>query len=196
MFGDGDTLIIRTLAPLRSPAARPQFDAALQLRMQALQELARSRATGDAFRALREVVLDPRQPSPLRQSAVYSLGTLRRPETGPFLLEIARSDAARGLAAFGDRGLCTERTGTREGCRGTDRPVQTLQRDRTAPMMCGSARRCMPSPASAMPAPPISSQRSHARIPNDDIRNSAVFYLGSMGTDRSRAALIRLLRGE
>jgi HEAT repeat protein len=35
--------------------------------------------------------------------------------------------------------------------------------------------------------------RSHR---DEDLRSTAVFYLGTMGTERSRAALIRVLLGE
>ena len=195
VFGEGDTLIIRTLTPLRPPGVRQQFDAQLQMRMQALQEVARSRATGDAVRALREVALDRRQPIPLRQSAVYSLGTLRRPETGPFLLEIARSDADADLQRSAieayaqnapERGKAVEeliglfKRFNGPGQRNDGRLGTTLY----AIASIGDAR-----------ATEFLAEVARTNT-NDDIRNSAVFYLGSMGTDRSRAALIRLLRGE
>jgi hypothetical protein len=195
VFGEGDTLIIRTLPPLRSPAAPPQFDATLQLRMQALQELARSRATGDAFQALREVVLDPRQPAPLRQSAVYSIGTLRRPETGPFLLEIARSDANGDLQRSAIEVYAQNAT---ERGKAVEELIGLFKRfngtGHTNDVRLGTTLYAIASLGDARATDFLAEiARTH---PNDDIRNSAVFYLGSMGTDRSRAALIRLLRGE
>ena len=195
VFGEGDTLIIRTLTPLRSPGARQQFDAALQMRIQALQELARSRTTGDAVRALREVALDQRQPIPLRQSAVHSLGTLRRPESGRFLLEIARSDADADLQRSAievyaqnapERGKAVEELiGLFKRFNGPgQRNDGLLSTTLYAIASIGDTR-----------ATEFLEEVARTNT-NDEIRNSAVFYLGSMGTDRSRAALIRLLRGE
>jgi tetratricopeptide (TPR) repeat protein len=195
VFGEGDTLIIRTLPPLRSPASPPRFDAALQIRMQALQELARSRATGDAFRALREVVLDPRQPAPLRQSAVYSIGTLRRPETGPFLLEIARSDADGDLQRSAIEVYAQNAT---ERGKAVEELIGLFKRfngsGHTNDVRLGTTLYAIANLGDARATDFLAEvARTH---PNEDIRNSAVLYLGSMGTDRSRAALIHLLRGE
>jgi hypothetical protein len=195
VFDEGDTLVIRTLPPLRSPAAPPQFDAALRIRMQAMQELARSRATGDAFRALREVVLDPRQPAPLRQSAVYSLGTIRRPETGPFLLEVARSDADADLQRSAIEVYAqnaAERGKAVEELIGLFKRLNVPGHEHDVRL--GTTLYAIASLGDARATDFLAEvARTHS---NDEIRNSAVLYLGSMGTDRSRAALIRLLRGE
>lgn len=193
VFGQGDTLIIRSIAPIRMPGAPVMLDARARMRLQAMQELAQSGGTGETPQALKEVVLDPRQPVQLRLSAVYSLGTLRQPEARSVLLEIARTEAApdfqrsaievyaqsapeRGKAAEDLIGLFRQFSGS--GNARDPRIGTTLY----AIASIGDAR------ATDFLADVA---RTH---PDEDIRNSAVLYLGSMGTERSRNALLQLLR--
>ena len=195
VFGYGDTIIIRSIPPQRTRTPLQPLDPQARMRLKAMQELGRSVGNGDAPRALKEVVLDPRQPPQLRLSAVHSLGSLRQPEARAALLEIARTDAApdfqrsaievyaqsapeRGKAVEELIGLFRQFSGTEH------------QRD---PRL-GTTLYAIASIGDARATDFLAEvARTH---PDDDIRNSAVMYLGSMGTERSRAALIQLLREE
>jgi hypothetical protein len=193
VFGQGDTLIIRTIQPMRMTGVPLALDPQMRTRLQAMQELTQSGGTAEAPQALKELVLDPRQPAQLRLSAVYSLGSLRQPEARSVLLEIARTEAApdfqrsaievyaqsapeRGKAVEDLIALFKQFSGN--GNARDPRISTTLY----AIASLGDAR------ATDFLAEVA---RTHA---DEDIRNSAVLYLGSMGTERSRNALIQLLR--
>lgn len=194
VFGEGDTLVIRTLPPRRI-GEDPAIDPALRMRLQAMQEMTRNRDDADAYRALRSVVLDPRQPAPLRLSAVYSLGTIRRPETGPFLLEVARS--ANDIAVRRSAIEVYARTVPERGKAVNE--LITLFRSFTAQEPKDDPRlgTTLYAIASIGDARAVDFLAEVARThPSDGLRSSAVLYLGTMGTERSRAALVRLLQGE
>jgi hypothetical protein len=195
LFGHGDTIIIRSVPPQRIRITPQPLDPQARMRLQAMQELAQSGGTNDAPRALKAMVLDPRQPPQLRLSAVYSLGSLRQPEARSALLEIARTDAApdfqrsaievfaqsapeRGKAVEELIALFRQFSGT--GNARDPRLGTTLY----AIASIGDAR-----------ATDFLAEVARTN-PDNDIRNSAVMYLGSMGTERARAALIQLLREE
>ncbi len=195
VFGQGDTLIIRTLPPMRIGTAPQPLDPQLRTRLQAMRELTQAGSPGEAPQALKELVMDPHQPPQLRLSAIYSLGSIREPEARSVLLEIARTDAApdfqrsaievyaqsapeRGKAVEDLIGLFKQFSGdghTRDPRMGTTLyAIASIGDARATDFLAEVAR-------------------TH---PDEDIRNSAVLYLGSMGTERSRNALIQLLRAE
>jgi hypothetical protein len=193
VFGQGDTLIIRSITPMRMTGVPLTLDPRTRTRLQAMQELAQSGGTDATPQALKDVVLDPRQPVQLRLSAVYSLGSLRQPEARSVLLEIARTDAASDFQRSAievyaqsapERGKAVEdlialfRQFSGNGNARDPRIGTTLY----AIASLGDAR------ATDFLAEVA---RTHA---DEDIRNTAVLYLGSMGTERSRNALIQLLR--
>jgi hypothetical protein len=196
VFGHGDTIIIRSI-PQQQRTRTPQqpLDPQARMRWKAMQELAQSGGNADAPRALKEVIMDPRQPPQLRLSAVYSLGSLRGPEARAALLEIARTDAApdfqrSAIEVYAQS--APERGKAVEELIGLFRQFSGTQHNRDPRL--GTTLYAIASIGDARATDFLAEvARTH---PDDDIRNSAVMYLGSMGTERSRAALIQLLREE
>lgn len=195
VFGHGDTIVIRSIPPQLTRIPQPPLDPQARVRLKAMQELAQSRGNGDAPRALKEVIVDPQQPPQLRLSAVYSLGSLRQPEARAVLLEIARTDAApdfqrSAIEVFAQS--APERGRAVEDLIALFRQFSDTTRTRDPRL--GTTLYAIASIGNARATDFLAEvARTHH---DDDIRNSAVMYLGSMGTERSRAALIQLLREE
>jgi hypothetical protein len=195
VFGHGDTIIIRSIPPQRTRSAQQPLDPQVRMRLQAMQEIAQSGGKADAPRVLREVIVDPRQPPQLRLSAVYSLGSLRQPEARAALLEIARTDAAPD---FQRSAIEVYAQTAPERGKAVEELIALFRQfsgtGNTRDPRLGTTLYAIASLGDARATDFIADvARTH---PDDEIRNSAVMYLGTMGTERSRAALIQLLREE
>jgi len=195
VFGQGDTLIIRTMPPMRMRNTPQPQDPQMRTRLQAMQELAQSSGKSDAPQALRGIVLDEHQPAQLRLWAVYSLGSLRQPEARTALLEIARADALPDLQRSA---IEVYAQSAPERGKAVDELIALFEqfsgKGSTRDPRLGTTLYAIASIGDARATDFLAKvARTH---PDDDIRNSAVLYLGSMGTERSRNALIQLLRAE
>ncbi len=195
VFGHGDTIIIRSIPPQIVRTPQQPLDPQARMRLKAMQELAQSRGNADAPQALKEVIMDPQQPPQLRLSAVYSLGSLRQPEARSVLLEIARTDAA---PEFQRSAIEVYAQSAPERGKAVEDLIALFRQfsgtGQTRDPRLGTTLYAIASIGNARATDFLAEvARTHS---DDDVRNSAVMYLGSMGTERSRAALIRLLREE
>ncbi len=197
VIGEGDTLVIRTVPPMpprtmHSPAG---LDKEIRTRVEALQMLSIEVGNKQAQEALREIALDVQQPVEMRVTAVRELGHVTDAKTADVLLEVARvdpnSDVQRAAIQVYAQSAANKK-------RAVDNLVDLFKRLDVS----GTAR----DPRLATTLYSIASigderatgflediARSHR---DEDMRSAAVFYLGTIGTEPARTALIRLMRGE
>ncbi len=197
VIGQGDTMIIRAPAPNapRPPGAIPGVHPALRTRLEALHMLTEAGDNKQASEALRDVALDLRQAVPIRITAVYSLGTMNNPENTAILLEVARADSNMDVQRTAIEMFAQSATDRK---RAVDELITLFRRfDAAQPVGDPRLGTTLYSIATIGDERATDFLADIARSHRDeDLRSSAVFYLGSMGTERSRAALIRVLRGE
>jgi len=197
---EGDTLLARIPefhVQLRVTQETADPETRLQLKvLQALSEGGDDPRTGQA---LREMALDRKHPAPLRISALYILAGSHVHDNQKVFLEVARGDTNEEIqrtaieliarsgrerrrsveqlielfrtfdgatGTSGTRGASTGRLGT------TLYAIATIGDERATEFLADVAR-------------------SH---PDYAIRGDAVFYLGTIGSESARAALLRLLQ--
>ncbi len=196
-FYDGDTLFVRVpVPPLHiTPELVPPVDPQVRVRIEALQMLAERAGSAQMYRTLREVALDKQQPALLRQAAIMKLGKFTREDNGAVLLDVAADDADRDIQSTA---IEVYARSVPDKPRAVERLVTLFRRfdaageSRDAPL--GTTLYAIASVGDTHATDfLVQLARSH---PREEIRSSAVFYLGAIGSDRARAALIRLLKGE
>jgi len=172
------------------------MDADMRTRLEALHVLLDGGDSKETGKALREVALDRRQPIPIRITAVYSLGRFTNPENATTLLEVARADSNMDVQRTAIEVFAQSAPNKQ---RAVDELIGLFKRFDAG----GPGQRDPRLGTTLYSIAAIGDERATdflaeiARSHKDeDLRSSAVFYLGTMGTDRSRSALIRVLRGQ
>jgi hypothetical protein len=194
---EGDTLLARTHElQFRLQAIREKADQKTELQLKVLQALLEGGDDPRNGQALRRIALDGKHPAPLRLSALYILAESHAHDNQKVFWEVARGDTneevqrtAIELIARSGPGrrqsveqlirlfrAFTDTTGTREVSSGrlgaTLYAIATIGDERATEFLAEVAR-------------------SH---PDYAIRGDAVFYLGTIGSENARAALLRLLQ--
>jgi hypothetical protein len=168
------------------------IDPRLRLKIQALTTIGKGKEDTQSYVALKEIALDRSQPPVLRIAAVNSLAAFRKHDALPVLEEIARSDTAEDLqyTAIGLIGSLP---------RDKDRAVQVLANlfDSLPPDRSNQLETTLYAIAD------VGNDRAVdflARVAtthkNFDLRGDAVFYLGTIGSERARATLVEILRAK
>jgi HEAT repeat protein len=169
-----------------------KLDSKTRLKLEALRALGDDEGDKEAFQTLKEVALDKSQPDILRRTAVESLDDFHKFDAVAVLLDVARSDADEyvriaAINALGDASrdknkavdnLIVLWNGTPKG---REKQFETLLytiadvgNEKAVDFLVKVAQ----------------SNES------DDLRSDAVFYLGNIGSPKSRAALIQILKGK
>jgi HEAT repeat protein len=165
------------------------------VRIEALQTLTERTKASQVYHTLRELVLDRQQPALLRQAAIMKLGKFTREDNGAVLLDVAREDANREIQGTAIEVYAQSVPDKRQAVEGLVtlfRRFDAAGASRDAPL--GTTLYAIASVGDDHATDfLVQLARSH---PREEIRSSAVFYLGAIGSDRARTALIRLLKGE
>jgi TolA-binding protein len=177
---------------LENDGSERKLDAKTRLKVSALQALGDNHDDKEAFQTLKEIALDKAQSVVLRRTAVETLEDFDKFDAVTVLLDVARSDpdeyvriaAINGLGeASRDKNKAVENlillwSGTPKGL---EKQFETLLyviadvgNDKAVDFLVKVAQ----------------SNES------DDLRNDAVLYLGSIGSPKSRAALIQILKSK
>ncbi len=197
VISEGETLLVRAPSPFSRPLPTyvPHLDPDVRTRLEALRVLTDAGDHKETSRALRAVALDRRQPVPVRITAVYSLGRFANPENATTLLEVARADSSEEVQRTAIEIFARSATNKQ---RAADELISLFNRLDT-----GKGAKDPRLGTTLYSIAAVGDERATdfladvARSHRDqDLRSSAVFYLGTMGTEHSRAALIRVLRGE
>ena len=197
VISEGETLLVRAPSPFIRPfpAHVPHLDPEVRTRIEAMRVLTDAGDHKETSRALREVALDRRQPVPVRITAVYGLGRFTNPENASALLEVARADSDTDVQRTAIEMYARSATNKKMA---VDELIAMFKRLDTGTAAgdprLGTALFSIATIGDERATDFLADiARSHR---DEDLRSTAVFYLGTMGTERSRSALIRVLRGE
>jgi HEAT repeat protein len=167
-------------------------DPELQFRIQVVSALGRSREDEKSFEALRDIVVDREQPTIVRIVAINSIARFTKHDALPVLVQVARADTNIEL-----QNTAIEFIG--QASRDKNRSVEALEEifrslppDRTDQL--ATALFAIADVGNDRAVDVLA--RVAKTCPSYDLRSDAVFYLGSIGSDRARAALIDLYRGK
>ncbi len=175
-----------------TPESDENIDPETRLKMDALYALGEAHEDSTSYRALRDVVLDKSQPRELRDAAMDALSNFKKYDVLSVYLDVAKKDTSEEMqnAAIDYIGQITENKG---------RAVETLtELFRAIPQHRTEQRETVLSSIAE-----IGNDRAVdflAGIAKSDadyeLRSQAVYYLGSIGGEKARAALYDILRAK
>jgi HEAT repeat protein len=178
--------------PRLAPGEEEKLDPEARLKMDALSALGESKEDSLSFRTLREVALDRKQQRVLRETAMDALLEFRKFDVLPVFVEIAKEDTSASMqdAAISYIGQLSHNK---------NRSVETLSELFYAIPAYRMEQRLnvLGSIAEIGNEKAVDVLAKVART-NDryEVRSEAVYYLGSIGSDRARAVLYELLRSK
>ena len=166
-------------------------DPETQLRMDALHALGSSKEDSTSFNALRDVAVDRSQARQLRLAAMEELADFRKHDPLPIYLEIAKNDTSEEIqgAAIDYLGMLPK---------DKNRSVETLIQlfDAIPANRSDQRENIFYSIAEVGNDKAVDFLAHVARTHGSyDLRSQAVYYLGSIGNERARAALYGILKG-
>lgn len=175
----------------RSPAEDDTLDAHTRLRMETVYAIGDARQDEKSFLTLREIALDRNQPAPLRETAVDVIAGFTRFDALGVMVEVARTDTNPDVqsCAIGRIGQADNRT------RSVSLLIELfrqLPKTRKEPI-----RTVFYTIAEVGNDRAVDFLHTVALTHEDyDLRRDAVYYLGSIGGDRARNALVDILKGQ
>ena len=164
----------------------------IRLRIQVLSALGRGKQDRQSFETLKEVALDRSQPKVLRLVAVNSIAESRDQEAVPVLLRIAREDTNADI-----QNTAIDFIGY--AARNKERSVEALKElfeslPRSRPDQLETTLYAIAEVGSDRAVDFLAKvASSHADY---NLRSDAVFYLGSIGSERARRALLDVYRSK
>jgi len=169
-----------------------ELDPETRLKMEALEALGSGKQDSTSFRALRDIALDRSQNPKLRIAAMEGLIDFKKYDVLPLFLEAAKKDTSREIqnAAIDYIGMLTN---------DKNRSVETLIElfDVIPHSRNDQRENVFYSIAEVGNERAVDFLAKVARThENYDLRREAVYYLGSIGSDRARAALYEILQGK
>lgn len=167
-----------------------KLDKKTRMKLAALRALAESENDEKAFAALKEVALDRSQPRIMRVTAVQSLGDFHRFDIVPTLVEIAKGDPdddvrEYAIYSIGDASKDKNKTVDHLITIFNATPKQKGKQLETLLYVIADVGNDKAVDFLVKVA------TTHD---NDDLGNDAVYYLGNIGSEKSRAALLRILK--
>jgi hypothetical protein len=172
-------------------ADEEHLDEKTQLKIEALNALG-GKEDDESFAALREVALNPRQHRAVREVALDGLSTMSKHDVLPVLVEIARKDTTGDLAS-----QSIDLIGQLDIDK--NRRVTTLEEVfRSLPARRSEDRQTVVyTVANVGNDRAVEFLKSIALGDGDmDLRKDAIYYLGNIGTPRSRQALQDILKNQ
>jgi tetratricopeptide (TPR) repeat protein len=168
------------------------LDPQTRIRMDALQALAESENDRDAYLALKDVALDRSQPTALRVTAVEALPRFQRFDPLGTLLDVARSDTSEDVqltAIYAIADLNAEKNKAADALIALFRSLPKQNEKHLETTLYAIAEigndRAVDFLATVA--------TTHENL---SLRSDAVYYLGTIGSEKSRAALLKILKGK
>jgi hypothetical protein len=194
---EGDSLLARMPElHFRLRVNQEEADPETRLRLKVLQALSEGPDDLRTGQALREIVLDRKHPAPLRISALYILAGSHVHDNQKVFLEVARGDTNEEIQRTAIELIA--RSG-RERRRSVEQLIELFRTFDGASGTSGSSAGRLGTTLYAIAT--IGDERATEFLgevarshPNYAIRGDAVFYLGTIGSESARAALLRLLQ--
>jgi len=168
------------------------LDEDTRLKMEALYALGDGQEDEESFTALRKVALDPKQPQPLREAAMESLSEFERFDVITVFVDIAKNDTSSAVQSY-----AVDYIG--ELGKDEDRKVSILidlfgsvPKERT-----DQRETIFFTIADVGNEKAVDFLSSVAMSHEDyDLRREAVYYLGSIGGNKARNALLQILKNK
>ncbi len=169
-----------------------KLDPQTRIKLAALQALGESENDKEAFATLKEVALDKSQPDVMRITAVKSLEDFRKFDVMPVLIDVAKTDASEdvqlvAIHSMGDLGADKNKSVDALITLFNAYPKQKekhLQAALYAIADVGNDK-----------AVDFLVKVANSND-NIDLRSDAVYYLGNIGNEKSRAALMQILKSK
>ncbi len=162
-----------------------------RLRIEALYALGENREDERAFQTLKGIALDGRQARPLREAAIDGLAGFTRYDALTVFADIARQDTTTELQALAIDMISQGKDRQKSVALLIDL-FAALPQERKPPL-----ESVMYSIAGVGNDRAVDFLRTVALTHRDySLRRDAVYYLGSIGGDRARAALYEILKGK
>ena len=180
--------ITTPFAPLESQRLDPQT----QIKMDALYALGDTKEDEKSYQTLKEVALDQKQPCRLREAAMDALSNFKKFEVIPVFVEIARKDTSEVLQSVAVDFI-------REHGKEKNQTVSVLMDlFNTLPRERKDQREAIFYSIADVGNDKAVDFLSTVALTNDDydFRRDAVYYLGSIGGDKAREALYKILQGK
>jgi hypothetical protein len=167
-----------------------KLDQETRLRLTALQALSESGNDKEAFATLKEVALDKSQPDIMRITAIESLEGFRKFDVLPVLVDIARTDPnddiqVSAIYTIADAGGDKNKTVDALVTLFQSYPKEKEKQQQTALYAIADIGNDKAVDFLVKVA---------TTNENYELRNDAVYYLGNIGSEKSRAALLQILR--
>ncbi len=168
------------------------LDATTRIKLDALRALGALRNDKEAFAALKDVALDPSQPDVLRVTALETLADFGKFDVLPVLVGVAQSDVSDDVqiaALYAIADVQGDKAKSTDALIALFRGLPKQKEKQLAAALYAIAEvgneRAVDFLASVA--------TSHENV---ELRSDAVYYLGTIGNEKSRAALLQILKGK
>lgn len=190
----GIDIRLRRLAPNAPPTRgmESELDPQTRVKLEALYALAESNNDKEAFSALKEVAADKSQPHLLRITAIESLPGFQKFDVLGTLVEIARTDTSEEVqlaAIYAIADLNVEKNKSADALIALFRSQPQNKEKQLATTLYAIAEIGNEKAIDFL----ATIAASHENL---DLRSDAVYYLGTIGNEKSRAALLKILKGK
>ncbi len=168
-----------------------ELDPQTRIRMDALHALAESEHDRDAYLALKDVALDRSQPMALRITAVEALPRFQRFDPLGTLLDVARSDTSEEVqlaAIYAIADLNAEKNKSADALIALFRSLPKQNEKHLETTLYAIAEIGNDRAVDFL----TTVATTHENL---SLRSDAVYYLGTIGNEKSRAALLKILKG-
>jgi HEAT repeat protein len=169
-----------------------KLDKKTKMKLAALRALSESENDEKAFNALKEVALDRSQPRIMRVTAVQSLGDFKRFDIMPTLVEMAKSDPddeVREYAVYSIGDASKDKNKTVETLVTLFNATPKQKEKQLESILYVIADVGNDKAVDFL-------VKVAATHDNDDLGSDAVYYLGNIGSEKSRSALLQILKSK
>ena len=169
-----------------------KLDPETRLKMEALYAIGETKEDEKSFQTLKDVALDSKQPRRLREAAMEALSDFKKYDVLPVYLEIARKDTSRVLQTYAidfisEHGKDKNKTVTILVDLFNSLPKQRT--DQIETLFYSIAEVGNDKAVDFLTNVALTHE-------NYDLRTNAVYYLGSIGSEKARVSLYRILKGQ
>ncbi|MEK9136037.1 MAG: HEAT repeat domain-containing protein [Bacteroidota bacterium] len=167
-------------------------DPETKLKMEALYAIGESTSDEKAFQALKEVALDRKQPLLLRNAALETLADFKKFDILSIYVDLARTDTSEKIQSAALEYIA-------EGSKDKNKSVEVLTNlfNTTPKHRSGQLQTVLYVIADIGNDKAVDFLSTVARTHEDyELRSDAVYYLGTIGGEKARAALYQILRSK
>jgi len=175
-----------------APSETEKLDPETQLKMEALNAIGNMKEDEKSFQTLKDVATDMKQPQPLREAAIDALDDFRKFDVLPVYIEIARKDTTSDMQMYAIEYIA-------EHGKDKNKTVDVLvDLFNSLPNHRGEQSEMIFYSIAEVGNDKAVDFLTKVALTHDDynLRTNAVYYLGSIGGDKARGALYKILKGK